>query len=168
MDVNALPTYDKSDSPTGCCPRFSPEGWDEQELHFVDKPFVRATTRSLFHIPLNMGSVFKKVFAAVEAAEAGDDHHFIVLSRDLSPWTCEHCFSVTKPVPGLATVQLSGDYLTKVFEGHYKNVADWEKVLVAELAQRGRQVERTYFFYTTCPRCAKFYGENYVIGVAKV
>jgi len=25
-----------------------------------------------------------------------------------------------------------------------------------------------YFFYTTCPTCAKHYGKNYVVGVAKV
>jgi hypothetical protein len=25
-----------------------------------------------------------------------------------------------------------------------------------------------YFFYTTCPRCAKHYGKNYVVGVAQV
>jgi len=25
-----------------------------------------------------------------------------------------------------------------------------------------------YFFYTTCPTCAKHHGKNYVVGVAKV
>ena len=29
-------------------------------------------------------------------------------------------------------------------------------------------LDTTYFFYTTCPRCAKHYGKNYVVGVAKV
>jgi NMD protein affecting ribosome stability and mRNA decay len=33
---------------------------------------------------------------------------------------------------------------------------------------KGRQLDTTYFFYTTCPRCAKHYGKNYVVGVAKV
>lgn len=59
MEVNALPPYDLKDIPTGCCPRFHPEGWDGQELHFRNKPFVRATTRSAFHIPLNMAAVFE-------------------------------------------------------------------------------------------------------------
>ena len=70
MDVNATPAFDKSDNPTGCCPRFNPEGWDDQELHFVDKPFVRASTLSLFHVPLNMGSVFAKTWAAIERDKA--------------------------------------------------------------------------------------------------
>jgi hypothetical protein len=59
MEINALPEYDTSDNPTGCCPKFHPENWDSQDLHFQDKLFVRAKTRSLGHIPLNMGSVFR-------------------------------------------------------------------------------------------------------------
>jgi hypothetical protein len=28
--------------------------------------------------------------------------------------------------------------------------------------------ETLYFFYMTCPKCAKHYGKNYVVAVAKV
>lgn len=47
MKTNRFPHYDSSDNPTGCCPRFKPEGWNLQELHFEDKPFVRVTTHEL-------------------------------------------------------------------------------------------------------------------------
>ena len=70
MEINALPNYDMTDNPTGCCPRFKAEGWDGQELHFQNKLFVRAKTKSIAHIPLNMGSVFKKTFKAIEDADA--------------------------------------------------------------------------------------------------
>jgi hypothetical protein len=33
---------------------------------------------------------------------------------------------------------------------------------------RGRTLETLYFFYTTCPKCAKHYGKNYVVGIAKL
>ncbi len=68
MQTNELPPFDPTQNETNCCPRFRPEPWDNQELHFDRKPFVRAST----------------------------------------------------------------------------------------------------FFYTTCPRCAKHYGKNSVVGVAKV
>lgn len=29
-------------------------------------------------------------------------------------------------------------------------------------------IEKTYFFYTTCPQCAKVYGKNYTIALAKI
>lgn len=32
----------------------------------------------------------------------------------------------------------------------------------------GRVVQTLYFSHTTCPRGAKVYGHNYVVGVAKV
>ena len=68
METNALPRYDSTDNPTRCCPRFNPAGWDDQELHFKDKLFVRAKTRSFAHMPLNMGPVFRKTFKAIDDA----------------------------------------------------------------------------------------------------
>lgn len=168
METNALPIYDTSDNPTGCCPRFKPEGWDDQDLHFRDKLFVRAKTKSLMHVPTNMGRVFSKTFKAIEEADAYDDRQFIVLSHDLSPWSAEHFFAVERDVPGAETVRLTGDYHTKVFEGPYKNAPKWQKELKSDLAARGEAPEETYFFYTTCPKCAKVYGKNYVVSIAKI
>jgi len=51
MEVNALPKYDMSDNPTNRFPRFNPEGWDEQELHFEDKLFVKAKTKNQKYFP---------------------------------------------------------------------------------------------------------------------
>ena len=100
METNQLPAYDLSDNPTGCCPRFRPEGWHDQELHFRDKLFVKAVSRSLFHIPLNIGSVFPRMMADIEKADAQSDDDIIVLSHDPSAWRGEHYFSVNRPVPG--------------------------------------------------------------------
>lgn len=168
MDTNKLPVYDMTDNPTGCCPRFKPEGWDGQELHFEDKPFWRARTRSVFHIPLNMGPVFKKTFAAIEDAGAATEQDFIVMSHDQSAWSAEHLFSVSRDVPGQDTVRLSGDFLTTVFEGPYKDVGQWQKQLEDTVKAQGKKPEKVSFFYTTCPKCAKAYGKNYVVGVAQL
>ncbi|MDH3421207.1 MAG: hypothetical protein OEQ25_12375 [Gammaproteobacteria bacterium] len=167
MEVNALPTYDMTDNPTGCCPRFDPREWDDQELHFREKLFVRSKTRSLFHIPLNMGSVFEKTFAAIESADAHSDDDFIVLSHDPSAWSGEHYFSVIKEVPDQEMVRLSGNYLTKVFEGPYREVPSWRQKMEAHVNGQGKAVKTTHFFYTTCPKCAKYYGKNYVVAVAE-
>ena len=127
MEINSLPKYDMSDRPTNCCPRFNPNGWDEQELHFRDKRFVKAKTRSIFHIPINMSSVYAKVISAIEKGKAIDDNDFIVLSYDPSLWTGEHYFAVTKDVPGQNMVHMSGDYLTKYLRGLIKMYPDGKK-----------------------------------------
>ena len=168
MEINALPKYDASDNPTGCCPRFKVEGWDAQELHFKDKLFVKASNRSLFHIPLDLGSVFPKTFAAIKQADAQIADQVIVLSRDPSAWRGEHLFAVTKEVHGQEMIRLSGDFVTKVFEGPYRNAPKWEKQMNEFVHSQGRQTKKTYFFYTTCPKCAKQYGKNYVVAVAEV
>ena len=168
METNALPKYDMTDNPTGCCPRFHPENWDNQDLHFRDKLFVRAKTRSLAHIPLNMGPVFRKTFRAMEDADAQSDTNFIVLSRDQSAWSAEHLFAANKEAPQKEMVRVTGDFVTKVFEGPYKEVRRWCEQLSESIEAEGKHVKKTYFFYTTCPKCAKTYGKNYVVGVADI
>lgn len=168
MDTNALPKYDATDNATGCCPRFKPAGWDNAELHFQDKLFVRATTRSIVHVPLNMRTVFRKTFKSIEDAGAHSDDDFIVMSREQSAWSAEHLFSVKREVPGQEMVRLSGDFTTMVFEGPYKEVPRWHEQVVEKAKARGKATGHVYFFYTTCPKCAKAYGRNYVIAVAQV
>jgi hypothetical protein len=166
METNRTPVFDGSDNPTGCCPRFKPEGWDEQKLHFEAKPFARVKTRSFFYMPLDMGGVFARTQKQIERAHAEPGDQFIVLSRDLSPWSAEHLFSVKQTVPDLEQEDLSGNFLTKVFEGPYKNAPKWIAAFKAELEHRGEQAGPIYFFYTTCPKCAAAYGKNYVVAVA--
>lgn len=147
---------------------FLQKSQDDQDLHFENKLFLKSKTRSLFHIPLNMGSVFAKTFTAMEKADAMDMDDLIVLSYDPSLWTGEHFFAVRKEVPGQENVRLNGDYLTKVFEGPYKSVPKFEKEMVKFVESKGRKVKKTYFFYTTCPKCMKHYGENYMVAVSEV
>ena len=168
MQTNALPHYDDSDAPTGCCPRFKPEGWDGQTLRFENKEFVRATTRSAMHIPLNMGNVFDRVHGRISDAGAYDTDNCIVLSRDLSAWRAEHLFAVSAPVPGEEMVTLSGDYITKVFEGPYRKAGDWFAEMQQLAAADDAHRDEVYFFYTTCPKCARVYGKNYIVGVARL
>lgn len=166
METNKVPHYDDSVNTTGCCPRFNPDGWDGRQLQFRDKPFARATTRSLMHIPINIGRVFQRVGQRMEEADAMDPDNMIVLSRDVSPWQTEHLFSTDKTIPGEEMTTLSGDFVTKVFEGPYREAANWYHEMQDLAAEKGEPGE-VWFFYTTCPKCAKAYGKNYVVGVAE-
>ena len=168
MKTNETPRYDDSRNATGCCPAFNTEGWDGQSLHFENKSFARATTRSLFHIPLNMGPVFSQTFRAIEAADAAKPEETLVLSRELSPWRAEHLFAVNKDVPELEMVSLSGDFKTKVVDAPYKDAPKLLDRFEDELEAQGLDTEDEYMFYTTCPKCAKAYGHNYMIAVARV
>ncbi|MCO4848852.1 MAG: hypothetical protein KC448_12880 [Yoonia sp.] len=168
MQTNAFPHHDVSDNETGCCPRFNPKGWDNQHLHFEDKTFVRATTRSAMHIPWNMGRVFTRVQEHIEDAGEANPETEIVLSRDISAWEAEHYFAVTKDIEGEDMATLSGNFITRVFEGPYRKAKDYSHDMEVAATAMGKTAKRVFFFYTTCPSCAKTYGENYMVGVAEI
>ncbi len=168
MTKTTLPELDPSQSETGCCPRFDPAGWDGVTFQFDNWPFVRATTASFLHIPLNIGSVFKKTFARILGASASPEKTYLILTNDLSAWRAEHLFLVTKPVPGCQMVNLSGTFLAKVFEGPYHEAKNWCGQMADYVREQDKKLKTSYFFYTTCPKCAKHYGKNYVVGMAHV
>lgn len=152
---------------TTCCARFDPTPWRERVLHWNDKLFVKVHLHSLFHMPLGIGRAFERVHAQIEQAGAGCDEPF-VLSDELSPWAADYYFPVSKEVPGQTMVKLSGTYLTRVFEGPYRDMPYWMEAMREHVVTSGATLDKVYGWYTTCPRCAKAFGENYVVLLAKV
>ena len=160
---------EKLPEPTGCCPPFDPTPWEGKEITWQNKLFIKDTVAQFLHIPLNMGKVVTRMWQKVEAAGARpDDREFIMLAYDPSPWKSELYITVTKEVPGAENVRLSGTFLVRVFEGPYNAVPKWMAEMESYAAQRGDKVKKQYFYYTTCPKCAKAYGKNYVVAFAQV
>ncbi len=168
METNQLPNMDMNTSETKCCPKFNPIGWDGQTFSFDNKLFVKAKTKSFLHFPLTMNSMYKRVLVNIQKADAEIKDNYLILSHDSSPWTGEHYFAVTKDVEGEEMVRLSGTYLTKVFEGPYRNVGKWVKEMEQYVKGKDKDMKKLYFFYTTCPKCQKHYGKNYVVAFAQV
>lgn len=150
-----------------CCPSFDPEPWDRKAFVWEDKPFVRGTIRSFFHIPMNFGSVISELMKKIEASGAQTDEP-LVLSYDSSSWKSELLISVKREVPGLDMVVISGTFMTKVFEGPYKNMGEWIREMKEHVEGQGKEVKKLYAFYTACPKCARKYGKNYVVLFAQI
>ena len=167
METNRIPGHDVFDNPAGCCPPFYPDGWDDHALYFDEKLFVRATSPGAFHIPVGMAPTFRSPCAAIETPDT-ESHESIILGPEDSPWGAEHLFAVDREIPGSDMVRLSGDYLARVFEGSFPLFRKWSQDMKRVAAERGRRLEKLYFFHTTCPKCARVYGKNYVVGLAKV
>lgn len=155
------------DSETGCCPRFEPSGWDGVEHEWSEKLFVKDRVRSVFHIPINFGKVMVRTMEKVAAAEAFTEEP-LMLSDENSLWGSDLYVHVSKDVAGAEMARISGSFLTKVFEGPYKNVRVWCGEMEEYVKGKGKELEKLYFYYTTCPKCAKVYGKNYVVLVAQV
>ncbi len=150
-----------------CCPKFEAAPWDEQLITWEGKRFVKDRVRSVFHIPLNFGSVMVKNCALIKAADATPDE-MLVLADENSLWGADVYIAVARDVPQARMATLSGSFLCKVFEGPYKDVRKWITQMSEYVSSQSKSMERLYFFYTTCPKCAKAYGKNYVVLLAKV
>ena len=155
------------DSETGCCPRFNPDPWDKKEITFKDKLFIKDHVISFLHIPLNFGRVMVRNMERISKAGALADVP-MVLSDEKSLWGADIYIAVSKDVPGTEIVKLSGTFLSQVFEGPYKNIRQWIKEMFDYVRKQGKELKKLYFFYTTCPKCAKYYGKNYVVLLAQI
>jgi hypothetical protein len=154
-------------NPDECCPRFDPEPWDGKEFRWQDKRFVKDRVTSFLHIPLNFGAVMKRNIGRIEAADASSDT-MVVLSDDNSLWGADVYIEVTKDIPGANMASISGTFLCKVFEGPYHNMRKWIEEMRVHVQGKGRVLQKLYIYYTTCPKCAKKYGKNYVALLAQV
>ncbi len=157
----------KENEETGCCKRFSPAPWEEKEKNFSDKLFYKDHVMSFFHIPLNYGKVMKRSMEKIERAGAKPAEP-LMLSDENSLWGADIYIEVTKEVPGSEPVKIKGNFLSKVFEGPYKNMGTWIKEMKVYMDKKGKAMKKLYFFYTSCPACAKAYGKNYTVLLAEV
>jgi hypothetical protein len=154
-------------SETGCCSRFNPEPWQDKEITWKDKIFVKDHVTSFLHIPLNMGKKIVKNLKLIEKANAKAPHQ-LMLTDEKSLWGSDIFIDVVKDVLGAQMATLSGTFFTKVFEGPYQNVGKWAQEMNEYMESKNKKIKKLYFSYTTCPKCAKAYGKNYVVIFAQI
>lgn len=151
---------------TGCCEPFDPAPWQDKEIIWKDKIFVKDHVTSFLHIPLNFGQKVIKNMELIEKAGAKSPYQLMLCDESL--WGSDVYIDVLKEVPGAKMATLSGVFLTKVFEGPYQNAGKWAMEMEKYVKDKGKNLRKLYFSYTTCPKCAKAYGKNYVVLFAQV
>jgi hypothetical protein len=155
------------DSETGCCPRFDPLPWDEKEVSFEGKLFLKDKVKTFLHIPINFGAVMVKDMELIKNSEALAPKP-LMLYDSKSLFGADIYIEISKEIPGKETTKIPGKFLSKVFEGNFKDSGKWIKEMQAFVKSKGKNPEKMYFFYTTCPKCAKHYGKNYIVIFAKI
>ena len=152
---------------TGCCERFDPAPWDGKTEQWDGKLFMKGRVRAFMHIPLNFGGVCARMVQAAEAAGAVDKTA-PWLSDENSLWGSDLYIGVTQDVPGQQMTRLSGRFMFKVYEGPYRDMPKWLADFKRHLKGSGNEFSKLFAWYTTCPKCAKVYGKNYVVLVAQL
>jgi hypothetical protein len=150
-----------------CCPPFDPALWDEKMIDWDRKKFIKDKVRTFFYVPLNFGSAMKRLDEKVRKAGAGMPD-YLCLSDHVSKWRMDLYLAVDREILGAENATLSGRYLSKVYEGPYKDTGKWCQDFEAFAKSKQLAIRKWYMWYTTCPKCAKKYGKNYVVIVAQV
>jgi hypothetical protein len=158
---------DPNIKPTGCCEPFDPEPWQEKEIVWQNKLFVTDNVTSFLHIPLNYGKKVVKNLDFIKKAGAEAPHQ-LMLTDEKSMWGSDIYIEATKEVSGARMAKISDTFLTKVFEGPYQDAGKWAKEMEKFVKGKSKEMKKLYFYYTTCPKCAKAYGKNYVVLFAQV
>jgi hypothetical protein len=153
--------------PKECCPKFDPAPWQERWLTLDGRRFVKDRVRSFLRIPLNFGAVMVRNMAKIQAAEA-EAKGMLVLSDENSLWGADVYLEVAKEISGAEMASISGTFLAQAYEGPYRDISKWIADIRGRVAAKGKTLRKLYFYYTTCPKCAKKYGKNYVVLFAQV
>jgi len=144
-----------------CCPEFNPEPWDGKVFEWNDKRFIKDRVLTFFYIPINFGSVMKRLDEKVRRAKA-EIPDYLCLSDCTSKWHMDVYLAVDKEVPDTENTTISGKFFSKVYEGPYKDTGKWSKDFKNLTRSKDLDINKWYMWYTTCPKCAKKYGKNYV------
>jgi len=71
--------------------------------------------------------------------------------------------AVDKEIPDAENTTLTGKFYCKVYKGPFRDTGKWMKDYENLTKSRGLNMKKQYMWYTTCPKCAKKYGKNYVV-----
>ncbi len=150
-----------------CCPEFNPAPWDDKIIEWDNKLFIKDKVFTFFYMPFNFGKVMKRLDEKVRKAGA-EITDWLSLSDHTSKWNMDVYLAVNKPVPGAENTALSGRFYSKVYEGPFGDTGKWCKDFEIVVKSKGYNVKKWFMWYTTCPKCAKKYGKNYVAIVSEI
>ncbi len=150
-----------------CCPEFDPTKWEDKVFNWENKRFIKEKVHTFLYMPLNFGGVMKKLDKKVSAVGISLNEN-ICLSHHMSKWNMDIYLEVDRQIPDANNVELSGKFFSKVYEGPFKDTGKWDADFNKAAASKGFSVSEQFMWYTTCPKCAKKYGQNYVAYVGKV
>lgn len=157
----------KSESETvpECCPEFDPVPWEDKSFEWENKKFIKERVCTFFFMPLNFGGVMRRTCRKIEESGASITD-WLCLSDHTSKWNMDIYLAVDKDIPNSENVTLSGKFYSKVYEGPFGDTGKWCKDYANVVKAKGLAINKMYMWYTTCPKCAKKYGKNYVVIVS--
>jgi hypothetical protein len=149
-----------------CCSNLKREDFDRKVFDWKDKPFYETSYFSLFRMPLTYGSAVKKAIAVLKSKNLAVDP-MLTLSGEESMFYSSLLIEMGRD-DGVPVRKISGKFVSMFFEGRYRDTGKWVKEVIDYCRSQGHETKELYFFYATCPRCARHYGRAQTVIFAKI
>lgn len=154
-----------------CCPDLNTEYWENKEHNWENKKFITDSMRTLFHMPFPwvIGKKLMKLWSQAQnsCAELENKEDTLFLFNDPSAFKSNIFLTVKNDVKDARNTTISGNFISKVYDGPYKDVPKFMKQMKSTLKKQGKEVKDFYIHYAYCPKCSKEYGHNYMVLFAK-
>jgi hypothetical protein len=153
-----------------CCPKFTDKdfkAWNEKIITWKNKRFIKGRVFCFLFMPVNFGQVMKRMDNNVRKSGTKIINN-LCLSEHSSRWNMDVYLAVNKEVADEKNVVLSGKFLSKVYEGDYRDTGKWCEDFTAYAKKKGAIIKNWFMWYTACPKCAKLYGKNYTVIIARI
>ena len=144
-----------------CCAEFNPTLWDDKTFTWINKKFINDSICSLFYIPINFGKVMTRLDKEIRSHDAFIPD-MMWLTEHSSPWKINVHAAVSKEIPNYKNTILTGTFYCKVYEGSFRDSKKWCEDFEKVAKSKGYSTKKLYKWCTTCPKCAKKFGKNYV------
>ena len=155
-----------------CCPLFHPKKWNGKTFNWENKPFIKASVPTLFHVPFQK-MLGKKITELMQKAETSkkleeNTEDVLLLFNDPHAFKSDIYLSVTDDVPNAKNKKISGTFMAKVFDGPYKAIPKFIKKMDTYLKDQNKKAKDYYIHYSYCPKCAEKFGHNYMVLFAEI
>ncbi len=145
-----------------CCPLFDPDRWHNKTITWTEEKFAKDRVFTLLFMPIGFGRTMRRLAAKIEAVHA-ESPDWLCLSDHTSRWNMDVYLAVDRDLPDTEMVTLPGRYLSRVYEGPFSDTGRWCQDFAEQARREGVETDRLLHWYTTCPKCAKERGKNYVV-----
>lgn len=149
------------------CPRLVREEWDRQTHPWDKKPFYALPYRSFFGWPLNLA---RQTAAAVDLLSKRGllDSVPINFAVNEQARGGTLLIAIKRHVKDLETRAISGQFMSFFFEGKYPERPHWIRQVYRYGRANHLNFQELYFWYATCPTCAKKQGYAQVVIFGKI
>jgi len=150
-----------------CCPEFNPVPWDGKTHTWVNKRFIKDRVCTIFYMPLNFGSVMRRLDRKIRDS-GGLIPDMLGMSDHTSKWNMDVYLAVDREINNAENLTISGEFFSKVYEGPFSDTGKWCSDFEKSAGDIKKTIKKMYMWYTTCPKCAKKYGKNYVVILGEI